>query len=114
MGSYPFIQNGAHGTNLVIRGTDPARLDAAMVRLTAAVRMTPETLAAGDGGDLAPCAHAALGPFTLRDGAGGGKRVSAASLRGPVADADIAALQSAMAQPLFLIRDGRRRTGRRP
>lgn len=35
MGSYPFIQNGAHGTNLVIRGTDPARLDAAMVRLGA-------------------------------------------------------------------------------
>lgn len=35
MGSYPFIQNGAHGTNLVIRGTDPARLDAAMVRLVA-------------------------------------------------------------------------------
>jgi molybdenum cofactor synthesis domain-containing protein len=34
MGSYPFIQNGAHGTNLVIRGTDPAKLDAAMVRLT--------------------------------------------------------------------------------
>lgn len=34
MGSYPFIQNGAHGTNLVIRGTDPARLDAAMVKLT--------------------------------------------------------------------------------
>jgi molybdenum cofactor synthesis domain-containing protein len=34
MGSYPFIQNGAHGTNLVIRGTDPAQLDAAMVKLT--------------------------------------------------------------------------------
>jgi len=33
MGSYPFIRNGAHGTNLVIRGTDPARLDAAMTRL---------------------------------------------------------------------------------
>jgi molybdenum cofactor synthesis domain-containing protein len=33
MGSYPFIQNGAHGTNLVVRGTDPARLDAAMTRL---------------------------------------------------------------------------------
>ena len=29
MGSYPFLQNGAHGTNLVIRGTD-----AAMVRLS--------------------------------------------------------------------------------
>ena len=34
MGSYPYIQNGAHGTNLVIRGTDPALVDAAMVRLT--------------------------------------------------------------------------------
>jgi len=34
MGSYPFIQNGAHGTNLVIRGTDAARLDQAMVKLT--------------------------------------------------------------------------------
>ena len=34
MGSYPFIQNGAYGTNLVIRGTDPGRLDEAMVRLT--------------------------------------------------------------------------------
>ena len=34
MGSYPFIQNGAHGTNLVIRGTDPALLDEAMIRLT--------------------------------------------------------------------------------
>lgn len=33
MGSYPFLQNGAHGTNLVIRGTDPARVDAAMLRL---------------------------------------------------------------------------------
>ena len=34
MGSYPFNQQGAHGTNLVIRGTDPARVDAAMLRLT--------------------------------------------------------------------------------
>jgi molybdenum cofactor synthesis domain-containing protein len=34
MGSYPFIQNGAHGTSLVIRGTDPGRLDDAMVKLT--------------------------------------------------------------------------------
>jgi molybdenum cofactor synthesis domain-containing protein len=34
MGSYPFIQNGAHGTNLVIRGTDPALVDEAMVKLT--------------------------------------------------------------------------------
>ena len=33
MGSYPFSLNGVFGTNLVIRGTDPARLDQAMVRL---------------------------------------------------------------------------------
>lgn len=33
MGSYPFNQNGAYGTNLVVRGTDPGRLDAAMVKL---------------------------------------------------------------------------------
>jgi molybdenum cofactor synthesis domain-containing protein len=35
MGSYPFLLNGAHGTNLVIRGTDAARIDAAMTRLAA-------------------------------------------------------------------------------
>ena len=35
MGSYPFVQNGAMGTNLVIRGTDPGRIDAAMARLAA-------------------------------------------------------------------------------
>lgn len=35
MGSYPFIQNGAYGTNLVVRGTDAARMDAAMTRLAA-------------------------------------------------------------------------------
>lgn len=40
MGSYPFIQNGAHGTNLVIRGTDAARVAEAMTRLAA---LFPET-----------------------------------------------------------------------
>jgi molybdenum cofactor synthesis domain-containing protein len=35
MGSYPFQVNGAFGTSLVIRGTDPARIDAAMARLAA-------------------------------------------------------------------------------
>ena len=34
MGSYPFTQNGAYGTNLVVRGTDPALVDAAMIKLT--------------------------------------------------------------------------------
>ncbi|MDB6454016.1 competence/damage-inducible protein A [Falsirhodobacter sp. 20TX0035] len=33
MGSYPFVQNGAMGTNLVIRGTDAGRLNEAMTRL---------------------------------------------------------------------------------
>ena len=35
MGSYPFNQNGSYGTNLVLRGTDEAALDAAFARLTA-------------------------------------------------------------------------------
>ena len=35
MGSYPFVHNGAHGTNLVIRGTNPGQLDRAMTRLVA-------------------------------------------------------------------------------
>ncbi|MDO9637128.1 MAG: molybdopterin-binding protein [Pseudotabrizicola sp.] len=35
MGSYPFIHNGAHGTNLVIRGTDAGQIGRAMTRLAA-------------------------------------------------------------------------------
>ena len=42
MGSYPFVQNGALGTHLVIRGTDGGRLAAAMTRLAA---LFPESLA---------------------------------------------------------------------
>lgn len=34
-GSYPFIQNGAYGTNIVVRGTEAARIDAAIGRLAA-------------------------------------------------------------------------------
>jgi len=36
MGSYPFVQDGAFGTNLVVRGTDAARVTAAMAALRAA------------------------------------------------------------------------------
>ena len=43
------------------------------------------------------------GPFLMRDGAGGGKRVSAASLAGEWTEADLALLD-AMAEPLVLIR----------
>ncbi|MFQ6753192.1 competence/damage-inducible protein A [Cereibacter sphaeroides] len=35
MGSYPFVQNGAFGSNLVIRGTDAGRISEAMTRLAA-------------------------------------------------------------------------------
>lgn len=35
IGSYPFIRNGAHGSNIVIRGQDAGRIDAAMTRLAA-------------------------------------------------------------------------------
>jgi molybdenum cofactor synthesis domain-containing protein len=33
-GSYPYLRNGAHGTQIVVRGTDAAQLDAAMVALS--------------------------------------------------------------------------------
>ena len=50
------------------------------------------------------------GPWTLRDGAGGGKRVSAATARGDVSDADIPQAEDAMRKmgmrPLFMIREG--------
>ena len=36
-GSYPFHRDGMHGTNLVVRGTDPALLDEAMARLSTLV-----------------------------------------------------------------------------
>ena len=42
MGSYPFVQNGIYGTNIVIRGTDPGKVSEAMTRL---VRLFPEALA---------------------------------------------------------------------
>lgn len=37
MGSYPFVKDGVYGTNVVIRGTDAARIDAAMTRLARAL-----------------------------------------------------------------------------
>lgn len=68
--------------------------------------MTPETLAKVMEATWPPASQRTLGPFTLRDGAGGGKRVSAASLDGPYSDTDLDALEAAMAQPLMLIRAG--------
>lgn len=68
--------------------------------------MTPETLAEVMEATWPPASRRALGPFTLRDGAGGGKRVSAASLDGRFTTDDLAALEAAMPAPLMLIRAG--------
>ena len=52
----------------------------------------------------------AEGPWTLRDGAGGGKRVSSATASGPVTPDDIARAEAEMRgigqRPLFMIREG--------
>lgn len=53
-----------------------------------------------------PAAQLACGPFVLRDGQGGGKRVSAATVLGPWSDSDLTRAEAAMAEPLFLIRTG--------
>lgn len=68
--------------------------------------MTPDLLAEVMEATWPALSRRQLGPFTLRDGAGGGKRVSAASCDGPFTEADLAAVETAMAQPLILIREG--------
>lgn len=68
--------------------------------------MTPDVLAEVMEATWPPASRSRLGPFTLRDGAGGGKRVSAASLEGPFSDQDLDALEAAMAEPLMLVREG--------
>ena len=68
--------------------------------------MTPETLAEVMEATWPPAGRRRLGPFPLRDGNGGGKRVSAASVDGPFTGADLAALEAAMPAPLMLIRAG--------
>ncbi|MGR3452764.1 GNAT family N-acetyltransferase [Pseudooceanicola sp.] len=57
-----------------------------------------------------PAATSACGPFTIRDGQGGGKRVSAATADGAATEAEIDAAEEAMRalgqMPLFQIRPG--------
>ena len=53
-----------------------------------------------------PASLAACGPFVIRDGQGGGKRVSAATVEGVWTDAELTRAEAAMAFPLFLIRQG--------
>ena len=67
--------------------------------------MTPETLATVMDATW-PCArHWREGAFTLRDGAGGGKRVSAATCDGAWTELDLAMVER-MPSPLVLIRAG--------
>lgn len=58
----------------------------------------------------APAALLSCGPWTLREGRGGGQRVSAATARGAVAAADISAAERGMRElnqhPIFMIRPG--------
>jgi GNAT superfamily N-acetyltransferase len=68
--------------------------------------MTPDLLAEVMEATWPPASRRSLGPFTLRDGAGGGKRVSAASCEGDFTEADLAAAEAAMAEPLMLVRNG--------
>lgn len=65
--------------------------------------MTPAQLSAVMEATWPPARLWREGPFVLRDGAGGGKRVSAASAAGDWADADLAALEAGMAQPLVMV-----------
>ena len=57
-----------------------------------------------------PAALEQKGPFTIRDGAGGGKRVSAATANAPINLDDLASAEAEMAahgqDPLFMIRQG--------
>jgi ribosomal protein S18 acetylase RimI-like enzyme len=53
-----------------------------------------------------PAEARAEGPFLLRQGAGGGKRVSAATAEGAWDEGALVAAEAAMAEPLFLIRPG--------
>ena len=65
--------------------------------------MTPDRLAKVMEATWPPARLWRQGPFLLRDGAGGGKRVSAASLIDRWTEADLGALDG-MAEPLVLIR----------
>ena len=57
-----------------------------------------------------PASARRLGPWVIRDGQGGGKRVSAATAVGPVMQDDLPAAEEAMRAlnqpPLFMIREG--------
>lgn len=68
--------------------------------------MTPDELYAVMDQTWPAASTTKAGPFTLRDGQDGGKRVSAATCEGAWTPADIDAAEAAMEEPLFMIRPG--------
>lgn len=71
--------------------------------------MNPEALADLMEATWPPASRVRLGPWTIRDGKGGGKRVSAATADGEWADEEIVVAEKAITDlgqtPLFLIRE---------
>ena len=69
--------------------------------------MDPQTLAEVMEATWPPAACHPCGPFLLREGKGGGKRVSAATVEGPWQQEDLTLAEAEMGvDPLFLIRAG--------
>lgn len=68
--------------------------------------MTPAELAEVMEATWPPARRWRVGPFTLRDGAGGGQRVSAASVSGAFSGADLDAAIAGMDEPLFVLFPG--------
>ena len=68
--------------------------------------MTPEVLAQVMEATWPPARAWRDGAFTMRDGDGGGKRVSAASCDGDFGAQDLERMEASMAEPLVLIRSG--------
>ncbi|MGC9369467.1 MAG: GNAT family N-acetyltransferase [Paracoccaceae bacterium] len=72
--------------------------------------MTPEALYAGIEETWPAASHRREGPWTIREGRGGGKRVSSATAEAPVTADDLPALERAAAElgqdPLVMIREG--------
>jgi len=72
--------------------------------------VTPARLFAAQEATWPPASVTQVGPFRIREGQGGGNRVSAASAKGPVNGADLARAEAAMAAldqvPLVMVRPG--------
>lgn len=72
--------------------------------------MTPDALFDAQEATWPPAATRRVGPWCIREGRGGGKRVSAATAEAPATEGDVAVAETAMAalgqDPLFMIRPG--------